>query len=76
MSDSRNQDFSDLTNIEDQLVILNSAIPANYDELVGTRDGSNKLTKVEFKLNTVLVTTVNLTYNGGGFWIGTTITKP
>lgn len=61
----RNQDFTDLSEIESNLQTLNSLIPSQYDNGVATYVGDN-MTKIVFKLGLVTVATIDFTYDGSG----------
>ena len=65
-SGARNQDFTDLSEIEGQLSTLNSLIPVHYTNGVLTYDGNNNLSTVVFYENLIAVATITLTYDGSG----------
>lgn len=51
-----------LLDVKDELQILNSLVPAKYDEIVNTYIGNN-LTEVVYKYNNITVVTLTLTYD-------------
>jgi hypothetical protein len=53
-----------LSDIKDELKVINSFVPTLYDNIVLSYTGSN-LTGVVFKLAAVTVSTLTLGYNGG-----------